>query len=191
MAMISRNLLVLRGVSVLVDGVAVSVRLDSYQANCQNPASPFISRHPSPVCQQTEVERITNPSYSEPGQRRFHPDLTGVDTAANGAGRPGSVGRIANPSHGVGVSSRGPAITAGTVRGPGSTAATAFGRFTADVMASAGKVIYGRLMAASAWPMLTGGRLCLPGKQQASKGTQAGTAWFRPLDGTRTASTRG
>ncbi len=173
MAVITRNLLVLRGVSVLVDGVAVSVRLGSYQANCQNPASPFISRHPSPGCLQ---------AVSEPGQRRFYPDLAGVDTAVNWAGRPGSR---------AGVPSRGPALTAGTVRGPRSTAARTLGLFTAGVMASVDKVFSGRLKAASAWPMLTGSCLCLPGMQQASKGTQAGPAWFRPMVGTRTASTRG
>ncbi len=43
--------LVLRGVSVIVDGSAVSLRLGSYEAKAQNPkATPFSTRHPATGC---------------------------------------------------------------------------------------------------------------------------------------------
>jgi hypothetical protein len=49
--------LVLRGVSVVVDGSAVSLRLGSYETKAQTPkATPFSTRHPSRGCQAVMPE---------------------------------------------------------------------------------------------------------------------------------------
>ena len=54
--------LVLRGVSVLGDGSAVSLRLGSYEAKTQAPkATPFSTRHPSPGCQSDMPETSGRP----------------------------------------------------------------------------------------------------------------------------------
>jgi hypothetical protein len=57
MAVSHRNSLVLRGVSVFVDGPAVSLRLGSYETKAQTfKATPFSTRHPSRGCRTVMPE---------------------------------------------------------------------------------------------------------------------------------------
>jgi hypothetical protein len=64
MAVITRETLVLRDVSVLRDGLTVVARLGSgYPAEMQTPAPTFPMRHPQPfaAANQPEAERWSNP----------------------------------------------------------------------------------------------------------------------------------
>lgn len=180
MALISRNLLVRRGVSVLSDGVAVMVRLGSCQGNCQNPASSAISRHLSLRCSLAEAA---------PDQRRFHQELPEKGAAVNGAGRPGSR---------AGVLSRSLAITAGYSQGGPSLMAVRTFDCRSQLLANgtsdqaAGKTATcKRFQVGFARPMPGSSRLRLPRGQRANQSMPANAAFFRPCQGTSAASTRG
>src|SRR5262249_15027533 len=83
MAVFHPESLVLRGVSVLSDGLTVGLRLGSYEkANPQAPkATPFSMRHPSPGC----------PSIAAEMRRRMFPT---ADTNASGNGAVLWAGRL-------------------------------------------------------------------------------------------------
>ncbi len=70
--------LVLRGVSVLRDGLAVGLRLGSYEANQQMMATPISQRHPSRGC-------LT--AMPETSERTFPTASASGNGAALGAGR--------------------------------------------------------------------------------------------------------
>jgi len=82
MAVIHVESLVLRGVSVLGDGPAVSLRLGSYEGQTQiHKATPFTKRHPSPGC----------PTFMPETNGRHFPDANAQgNSAVRRAGRPGS-----------------------------------------------------------------------------------------------------
>jgi hypothetical protein len=75
MALITREALVLRGVSVLGDGQPVSLRLGTGEATTQAKAVPFSMRHPSPGCDAV------------PTAVRHDPKANAKGNGAPGAGR--------------------------------------------------------------------------------------------------------
>src|SRR5262245_20042889 len=81
MVLTTAESLVLRGVSVLGDGQAVSLRLGSYEAKTQAKAIPFSMRHLSLGCHST-VQMI--------GRRPFPPGNPDGNETVERAGRPGS-----------------------------------------------------------------------------------------------------
>ncbi len=172
MAVITRETLVLRGVPVLRDGVAVEARLGvGYQGTEQLPA-PISMRHPSP----------DNPRHgNEPGARPLPGADQRQDRDAPRAGRPGcpagvpdSRSRAVRATRSLvrrGLPARGPSLTAAwrTCRilaaTPASVAKARSGRFptattTARLQATSGSTeprrVYGGKRGSAFMPRFTG-----------------------------------
>jgi hypothetical protein len=107
--------LVLRGVSVLRDGVAVGLRLASKEARGQTQAVPFSMRHPSHGCPSPTTATTWRPNPAGD---------------ASGYAAPGQAGRPAGSPDGVLVR-RSPAIIAGGTGCFGRSQAEGAQQFTA------------------------------------------------------------